>query len=200
MPAPTAAPAAPQPPPAPLPAASASRLRAPGDAPSWLPPTAVMDPVAWRGARAWADSRAPGAVTRRRWVVGGGEGSGAPLSVRAPAPQDCLRPDACLQSPGRRAAAGGLGVGGPPSSRLAIEAPGRGEFCPSSLVASWPAWLGTSKAQAQADQARSSSLLVALAGLGFRNPPPMLARAHLAEKWVEEWVGHARPLTFFPEE
>ncbi|XP_014320465.1 core-binding factor subunit beta [Myotis lucifugus] len=49
-------------------AASAGRLGAPGDAPAGLQPTAVMDPAAWRAARALADAGRR-ELKRRRWAV-----------------------------------------------------------------------------------------------------------------------------------
>nr|XP_030719603.1 uncharacterized protein LOC115856965 [Globicephala melas] len=44
-----------------------------------------MDPGAWRGARARADARAPGAATRHRWVVGAlGDPRGIRLALQEP--------------------------------------------------------------------------------------------------------------------
>lgn len=68
---------------------SSDCLRALGDSPSGLPPTAVMDPATWLRARAPADVRAPGAETP---PLGVGKQDGASLLVRAPAPRDSLRP------------------------------------------------------------------------------------------------------------
>lgn len=90
----TAAPEAPPPSPAPrllpqprpppyLPGRQRRLPRAPGDAPSGLQPTAVMDLAAWRGAKAQADAGAPGTETPTPGC--GGKRDGASLPAKTPA-------------------------------------------------------------------------------------------------------------------